>query len=207
MTLFRILAFTLCVVLVYTLYLPSASPPERFLQQMRMEHELNVAFWGENHAHQILERSLSLYAQQDNLAPAAFASTPSVAVKDVNAAVANQMSDVVQRLFHNSYAQGFDAILLLATYRFSVLVQWLPWVATFVLIACFDGYLVRIIRSKEFLEHSPMRFALCAIGATLALALTLLLLVIPASIHPLALGCVPLVLGTFVARAISHFHR
>jgi hypothetical protein len=207
MTLFRILAFTLCVVLVYTLYLPSANPPERFLQQMRMEHEINVAFWGEDHAHQILERSLSLYAQQDNLAPAAFASTPSVAVTDVNAAVANQMSDVVQRLFHNRYAQGFDAILLLATYRFSVLVQWLPWVAAFVLIACFDGYLVRIIRSKEFLEHSPMRFALCAIGATLALALTLLLLVIPASIHPVVLGCVPLVLGTFVARAISHFHR
>jgi hypothetical protein len=51
-------------------------------------------------------------------------------------------------------------------------VQWLPWVAPFVLIACFDGYLVRIIRSKEFLEHSPMRFALCAIGATLTLALT-----------------------------------
>jgi hypothetical protein len=52
-----------------------------------------------------------------------------------------------------------------------------------------------------------MRFALWAIGATLALALTLLLLVTPTSIHPLALGCVPLVLGTFVARAISHFHR
>jgi Domain of unknown function (DUF4400) len=127
--------------------------------------------------------------------------------KFAKAAVANQMSDVVQRLFHNSYAHGFDAILLLATYRFSVIVQWLPWVAAFVLIACFDGYLVRIIRSKEFLEHSPMRFALCAIGATLTLALTLLLLVIPASIHPLALGCLPLVLGTFVARAISHFHR
>ena len=59
MTLFRILAFTLCAVLVYTLYLPSANPPERFLQQMRIEHELNVTFWGEDHAHQILERSLS----------------------------------------------------------------------------------------------------------------------------------------------------
>ena len=45
-----------------------------------------------------------------------------------------------------------------------------------------------------------MRFTLCAIGETLALALTLLL-IIPASIHPLALGCVPLLLGTFVARA------
>ena len=77
----------------------------------------------------------------------------------------------------------------------------------FILIVCLDGYLVRIIRSKEFLEHSPMRFALCAIGATLVLALTLLLLVIPASIHPQVLGYVPVVLGTFVARAISHFHR
>jgi hypothetical protein len=207
MTLFRILAFTLCVVLVYTLYLPSANPPERFLQQMRIEHELNVAFWGEDRAHEILERSLSLYARQDELLPAAFASTPSVPITDVNAAVAHHMSDVVQRLFHNSYAQAFDAILLLATYRFSVLVQWLPWVAAFVLIACFDGYMVRVIRSKEFLEHSPMRFALCAVGATLALALTLLLLVIPALVYPVVLGSAPLILGTLVARAISHFHR
>jgi hypothetical protein len=207
MTLLRMLAFTLCVVLVYTLYLPSANPPERFLLQIRIEHDLNIAFWGEDHAHQILERSLSLYARQNELAPAAFASTPSVPVTDVNAAVANGMSDVVQRLFHNRYAQAFDAVLLLATYRFSVLLQWLPWVAAFVLIACLDGYIVRVIRSKEFLEHSPMRFALCVIGATLALALTLLLLVTPASIHPLAPGCIALILGTLVARAISHFHR
>lgn len=207
MTLLRMLAFTLCVVLVYTLYLPSANPPERFLQQIRIEHELNVAFWGDDHAHQILERSLSLYAAQDNLAPAAFASTPTVAVTDVNAAVAHQMSDVVQRLLHNRYAQALDAVLLLATYRFAALLQWLPWVATFVLIVCFDGYIVRAIRSKEFLEHSPVRFALYAIGAALALAFTLLLLVLPASIYPVVFGSVPLLLGAFVARAISHFHR
>jgi Domain of unknown function (DUF4400) len=207
MTLLRIIAFTLCMVLVYTLYLPSANPPERFLQQMRMEHDLNVAFWGEDDGHQILQRSLTLYAHQDALAPAAFASTPSVPITDVNAAVAHHMSDVVQRLFHNSYAQAFDALLLLATYRFSAMMQWLPWVTAFVLIACCDGYVVRIVRSKEFLEHSPMRFALCAIGATVTLALTLLLLVIPASIDPVALGIAPLVTGTCVARAISHFHR
>ena len=52
-----------------------------------------------------------------------------------------------------------------------------------------------------------MRFAMCAIGATLALALTLLLLVMPVSVDPLALGCVPLALGILFARAISHFHR
>jgi hypothetical protein len=207
MSLLRILAFTLCVVLLYVLYLPSAHPPERFVEQIRIEHQLNVAFWGEARAHELLDRSLSLYARQDELVPAAFASTPGAAVTDTNAAVAHQMSDVLERAFHNRYTQAFDALLLLAAYRFSGLAQWLPWVAAFVLIACFDGYVVRVIRSREFLEHSPMRFALCAIGATLALALTLLLLVMPVSVYPLALGCIALALGTLVAMAISHFHR
>jgi hypothetical protein len=207
MTHFRILAFTLCAVLIYALYLPSAHPPERFLQQIGVEHELNAAFWGEDDAHRLMARALSLYTRQDELAPAAFAPTPGVPSTDVNAAVANRMSEAVQRLFHNRYTQGFDAIVLLATYRLQGLLQWLPWVAGFVLIVCFDGYVVRIIRSEEFLEHSPMRFALCALGASLTFAFTLVLLVVPASIPPLALGCAPLVLGTFIARAISHFHR
>jgi len=207
MTHFRILAFTLCAVLIYALYLPSAHPPERFLQQIGVEHALNAAYWGEDDAHRIMARALSLYAHQDELAPAAFAPAPSVRSTDTNAAVANRMSEAVQRLFHNRYTQGFDAVVLLATYRLQGLLHWLPWLAGFVLIVCFDGYLVRIIRSKEFREHSPMRFALCALGASLTFAFTLVLLVAPASIHPLALGCVPLVLGTLVARALSHFHR
>jgi hypothetical protein len=207
MMLVRIVAFTLCAVMVYALYLPTAHPPERFLRQIRVEHDLNTTFWGEDDARAIMERSLSLYARQEDLAPAAFAATPGVPITDVNAAVANQMSEAVQRLFHNGYTQGVDAILLLATYRFAGLMHWLPWVAGFIAIVCFDGYLVRIVRGKEFLEHSPMHFALCAIAATLTLALTLLLLVIPASVHPLALACMPLALGTFVARTISHFHR
>ena len=86
------------------------------------------------------------------------------------------MSEVLERLFHNRYTQAFDALLLLAAYRLSALLEWWQWIVAFVLIPCVDGYLVRLIRSKEFLEHSPMRFALGAIGATLALAFALLLL-------------------------------
>lgn len=207
MSLLRILAFALCVVLLYALYLPSAYPPERFVEQIRIEHDLNVDFWGEQRAHQLLQRSLALYARQDELVPAAFASTPGVATTDANAAVAQQMSEVLERLFRNRYTQAFDAQLLLAAYRLSGLLQWSRWIAVFGLIACFDGYLVRLIRSKEFLEHSPMHFALCAMGATLALALALLLLVMPVSVYPLLLGCVSLALATLVAMAISHFHR
>jgi hypothetical protein len=207
MSLFRILAFTLCVVLLYALYLPSAYPPESFVEQLRTEHGLNAAFWGEEHAHQLLQSSLALYAHQSEVVPAAFASSPGAAVNDTNAVVAHQMSEVLERVFHNRYTQAFDALLLLAAYRLYALLQWWQWITAFILIACFDGYLVRVIRSKEFLEHSPMRFALCAIGATLALALALLLLVMPVSVHPLLLGVVSLALGTLVAMAISHFHR
>jgi hypothetical protein len=206
MTLVRILAFTLCGVLLYALYLPSAYPPERFVEQVRIEHDLNASFWGEERAHRLLEHSLALYARQGALVPAAFASAPGAPTTDANAAVAHHMSEVLERLLHNRYTQAFDALLLLATYRLSALLEWWHWIVAFVVIACIDGYLVRLIRSKEFLEHSPMRFALCAIGATLALAFALLILVMPVSVYPPLLGLVSLTLGTSLAMAISHFH-
>jgi hypothetical protein len=206
MTLVRILAFMLCVVLLYALYLPSAYPPERFIELVRIERDLNTSFWGEERAHRLLEHSLALYARQGALVPAAFASTPSAPASDANREVARQMSEVLERLFHNRYTVAFDALLLLAAYRFSALLDWWHWIAAFVMIACIDGYLVRLIRSKEFLEHSPMRFALCAIGATLALAFVLLLLVMPVSVYPPLLGVVSLALGTSLAMSISHFH-
>ena len=110
MTALRIVAFAFGAVLVYSLYLPSSCPPERFVEQVRREHDLNAAFWGADHAGQILSRALSLYGQRDELAPAAFASTPGAPITAANAAVTQQMADVVQRLFHNRYAQGFDAV-------------------------------------------------------------------------------------------------
>jgi hypothetical protein len=206
MTALRALSLALAALLVYALYLPSAYPPARFLEQMRLEHERNVGLWGAQQAGRILARSLALYGQREALAPAAFAATPSVPVTAENAALAQYMSAVVQRLLHNAYARGFDALLLLATYRLSVLVEWLPWLAAFVLLACFDGYLVRTIRNQEFLEHCPTRFALCVFAAALAFGLMLLLLVIPAALDPLALFAVPLALGGLLSRAISHFH-
>ena len=106
-----------------------------------------------------MQRSLALYARQDELVPAAFASTPGVPASNANAAMAHQMSEVLERLFRNRYTQAFDTLLLLAAYRVSALLQWSQWIVAFVLIACYDGYLVRVIRSKEFLEHSPMRFS------------------------------------------------
>jgi hypothetical protein len=202
----RFVAFAFAAVLVYSLYLPSSCPPQRFVEQVRREHDLNAAFWGADHAGQILSGALSLYGQRDELAPAAFAPTPGAPITAANAAVTQQMSDVVQRLFHNRYAQGFDALVLLASYRLSAMAHWLPWSAGVVLLTCFDASIVRLVRSKEFVRPSPARFALCATAATLVLALLLLLLVVPAAIDPTLLGGVPLLLGALIAWAIRHSH-
>jgi len=202
----RIVAFALGTVLVYCLYLPSAHAPARFIEAVRMEHDRNVAFWGVERAALILSRALSLYGGREELAPAAFAATPSAPITAANAAVAQQMASVVERLWHNGYAQGFDALLLLATYRAAALAQWLPWLAGFVLIACVDAYLVRLVRSKELVDPSPARFALCTTGAALVCALLLLLLVMPTALEPYLLGGAALLLGMLVARAIRHCH-
>jgi len=206
MTMLRIVAFALGAVLVYCLYLPSAHPPARFVEAARMEHDLNESFWGADHAGLILSRAFVLYGRREELAPAAFASTPSVPITTVNAAVAQQMADVVERLFRNDYARGFDALVLLATYRVAALAQWLPWLAGFVLLACVDAYFGRLVSSQEFRGPSPARFALCATGAALACALLLLLLVVPAAIAPWVPAGVMLLLGMLIARAIRHFN-
>src|SRR5208282_363438 len=157
------------------------------------------------HAGQILSRALSLYGQRDELAPAALAATPDAPITAADAAVTQQMSDVVQRLFRNRYAQGFDAVVLLASYRLSAMAHWLPWSAGFVLLACFDAYIVRLVHRKEFVGPSPACFALCTTAATLVLVLLLLLLVVPVSIDPRLEGGVPMLLGALIARAIGHF--
>ena len=45
---------SLVCLLVLVLYLPSAHPPERFLAQLRTEHEATAAYWGDAPALRIL---------------------------------------------------------------------------------------------------------------------------------------------------------
>ena len=203
----RILGLALACTLVYALYLPSAHPPGRFLEVLRAEHLDTVAFWGAEHANRTLQRTLALYAARGELAPAAFSSSPGAAAAAADAASAQPLSDVVQRLLHNRYARGFDAMLLLATYRLCLLAQWLPWLGGVTLLAFFDACMLRLIRAKEFLEHSPARLALCASGALLALALGVLSLIVPASIGPVAQAGASLALGLLLARALGHLPR
>ena len=93
---------SLLVLLVLVLYVPSAHPPERFLAQLRAEHEAATAYWGAEPATRMLDRAMRM---QDSTAEV----TPIPAAKDapspagVNGAVSREMSSVNQRLFNNAY--------------------------------------------------------------------------------------------------------
>ncbi len=117
------------------------------------------------------------------------------------------LSSVNQRLFNNAYFRTVDALLLLASYRLSTLVEWLPWLAVFALAAVVDGGLARLIKAKEFLQHDPEMFALYAGLGIVILCATVIGFVLPVSLHPLLLPCVPLVVGVLTGRALGCFHR
>jgi len=195
----------LCL-LVLVLYLPSAHPPERFLAQLRIEHQATTEFWGEAPALRILARALGLQdsARQATPVPSAAAALPASAL---GGAVAQEMASVNQRLFDNAYFRSIDALVLLAALRLSTLLQWLPWLAAFALAVLVDGGIVRLIKSKEFKQHDPELFALYACLAIVLACATVVGFVVPVTLHPLVMPGVPIAISVLLSRAVASFHR
>jgi len=197
---------SLLALLVLVLYLPSACPPQRFIDQVRIEANLNSAIWGRNHAMRIMTRMLDFQSSTKSVSP-----VPSMrdapAAPGINNTVANEMGQVNHRLFNNPYFRSIDALLVLATYRLSALIEWLPALLVFVLAVLFDGFLVRILKSKEFGRHNPEMFALNACAAIMTTCGTILAFVLPITVHPLALPIVPVAISIFMSRAVANFHR
>jgi hypothetical protein len=197
---------SLLCLLVLVLYLPSAHPPERFLAQLRIEHQATASFWGEAPALRILSRALGLQdkARQATPVPSAATALPSSAL---GGAVAHEMASVNQRLFDNAYFRSIDALVLLAAYRLSTLLEWLPWLAAFALPVVADGWIVRLIKSKEFKQHDPELFALYACLAIVVACATLVGFVVPVTLHPLVMPGVPIAISVLLSRALASFHR
>ncbi len=197
---------SLVILLILVLYVPAVHPPQRFLAQLRAEQEVATAYWGAEPAIRMLNRAVNMQAAMTGVTPIPAAKdAPSIA--DVNGAVSREMSSVNQRLFNNSYFRSVDALLLLASYRLSTLLEWLPWLAAFVLTAIVDGGFTRLIKAKEFRQHDPEMFALHASLGIVVVCATVIGFVLPVTLHPLLLPCVPLVVGVLAGRALGCFHR
>jgi hypothetical protein len=202
----RIVAVSsLLFLLMLVLYMPSAHPPQRFLNQIRIEHEATTAFWGAEPAVRILNRGMQMQDRTAEVTPIPKAADAPAAT-GVNNAVAHEMGAVNQRLFNNPYFRSVDAALLLASYRLATLLEWLPWLAAFALSAVADGWYVRKIKAKEFRQHDPEMFALFAGLAIVTACATVIAFVVPVTLPPLLLPCVPLAISVLVSRALASFH-
>ncbi|MCW5632035.1 MAG: DUF4400 domain-containing protein [Rubrivivax sp.] len=196
---------SLLCLLVLVLYLPSAHPPDRFIELVRQEQQAIERFWGPAASVRILARSLAIAdsAQQSSPVPQPSAAP---AADPLNGAIAVEMASVNRRLFNSAYFRSIDALLLLAAFRLSTLLQWLPWLLVFTAATLIDGFSVRWVKAKEFRQHDPEWFAAFASLAVIAVCATVIGFVLPVALHPLLMPCAPLLLSFFVGRAVGSFH-
>lgn len=197
---------SLTALLILVMYLPAAHPPEHFIARMRIEHEQTAAFWSDIHAQRIMARTLHTQAAAAPLSPIP-TSRSAPQLGGVDSAVAKEMSAVNTRLFNSPYFRAIDALLLLATYRFFTLLEWLPWLLAFGAAAVFDGAARRAIKAKQFAHHDPEIFALYACGSIVLGCATVVAFVVPSTLPTALLPIVSIVLGAFAGGALAHFHQ
>jgi hypothetical protein len=199
------IAALLCL-LVLVLYLPSAHPPERFLAQIRSEHQAIEEIWGETPALRILDRALGL----------AGCGTGGHACAPDRRCVGGE-----RRGRRRGAGDGFrqpaavrEQLLprdrcsrALAAFRLSAMLEWLPWLMVAALAALVDGGIVRLIKAKEFRHHDPELFALFAGLAITAACAAVVALVIPVTMPPLLIPVVPVGVAALAALALANFHR
>lgn len=196
----------LTLLLIFVLYLPAAHPPDRFLAQLRHEHALNAALWGEGRAEAILERALAMNGALSAASPVPNAAQAPPADRMAHA-VAQEMERLNQRFFGNTYFRSIDTLLLLATFRLASLYAWLPLQVFVILALVVDGLIVRILRSREFKKHNPEWFALHASAFVLLACASIVAFVVPLTIAPVLLAFVPVMGAFFLSRVVANFHR
>lgn len=194
----------LCL-LVLVLYLPSAHPPDRFVDLVRQEQQTIERFWGQPAASRILSRALAMADSAQQVSPLPNPSSGASA-SAVGGAVAIEMASVNQRLFNSAYFRSIDALLLLAAFRLSTLVEWLPWLLAFGVAAVIDGALIRKVKAKEFRQHDPEWFAAHASMSIVTICMTVIGFVLPLVLHPMVMPCAPLLLSVFAGRTVANFH-
>lgn len=199
-------AASLIGVVVLVLYLPAAHPPEWFVERLRDEHELNDRVWGTDRALRILERTIAASGAAHAVSPIPATLSAAPPPPAIDAVVARQMAEARERLFAGAYFRSLQALFALALYRAVSLAEWLPVLAAFIGASLFDGAVRRKVKSKEFVQHSAELFGLHAGLGVIALCGALVALFVPLTVHPYALGAVPLLVGVLGGQAVANFH-
>lgn len=200
-----ILVVALSCLLLLVMYLPSAYPPERFLAQIRSEDAQIKALWNGDGAHRILSRALGITqwneGSLDRTGAASHHSAPSAG------SPAFELESASRRALDNSYVRSAEALVVLAAYRLSTLLEWIPWLVAMLVAVIADGLIVRAIKAREFRQHDPEVFAVCAaLGCCVGVAIVMGA-VLPWAVHPLVGPAAVVVLGMALGLAVGSFHR
>jgi hypothetical protein len=192
----------LCIVL----YIPSAVPPDRFLQVLRDEHAVNERVWGHAAAARIMSRMLDMQQVAKPLSDPPSNAAVAGAQPAIDAAVANQMSQVSTRLFGNPYFRSIDSLFVLVFYRLSALVECLPLVAVFFFVVAADGLAIRLVRAKEFIAHSAEMFGVSVVVSIALLSTLVVAFFLPLQLHPMLVTLTLLGMFFMLSRAIANYH-
>jgi cation transport ATPase len=192
----------LCIVL----YIPSAYPPDRFLQVVRNEHAANQLVWGDAAASRIMSRMLDLHQVSKPLSEPPSQALAAAAQPAIDAAVANQMAQVSTRLFGNPYFRSIDALFVLVYYRLSSLIEVLPLLLVFLFVVAVDGLVLRVVRSKDFESHSAEMFGFSLLSAIALSSALVVSLFVPFQLHPMLIALSLLLIFFVLSRALSNYH-
>lgn len=196
----------LAALLAMALYVPSAYPPERFLDQLRQEHASIARLWNNAVAARILDTALGLQDSARRAAPSPHAAPPAASAVAVDTAVADELSSVSQRLFGNAYFRSIEALFLLAMFRLGTMAHALPWCLPFVVAVLADGQVSRLLKAREFGQHDPEVFALLIAMAIGVSCVTFVALLVPAEVPIIVWTTAPLIVALLAGRALACFH-
>lgn len=203
----RIVAIaTMVLFLCLFFYLPSVYGPDRFLDQIHIEHDLNNRFCGEDHAIHVLDRAMALHGNVQSNPAVSPATGAAQASTQLDAVAAQRLSEASARLFNNQYTRSIDALLTLFFFRLSGLIEWLALLVAFVVACVIDGYLRRSTKSKQFEQHSAELFSFHMALCVLVVCGSLVLFLLPVTFHPFALIAPPILVGLFGNQSIANFH-
>jgi hypothetical protein len=190
----------LCIVL----YIPSAVPPERFLDVLRQEHAVMQRTWGPEVADRVLARMLDMQRASAVSAPPTPVETKQPTA--VDAAMTAQIGQMSTRLFGNPYFRSIDSLFALVTYRLLATLELLPLLGIFLVIVAVDGFVVRMVRSKEFIPHSAEMFGGSVVGGIALGSAVVVAWFLPYQLHPMLVVLALLAMLFVLSRAVANYH-
>ena len=196
----------LMAILCIILYLPSAFPPERFVEVLRAEHAVHREAWGLVVGDRILRRMLDMQQGTPPLSEPPSATVQVGQMSAMDTAVAAQVSQMSVRLFGNPYFRSIDSLFALATYRLSAIIELMPLLSVFLGVVAIDGLVLRRVRAKEFVAHSAEMFGGSVIVAIVLGSVVAVSVFMPIRLHPMFATLCLLAMLFVLGRAIANYH-